>query len=462
MKEKIHSLERTKKYLFFLFFVLLFVQITDAYTTSYTASFPSKIIEEFMPLLDPNIADSNMAFAVGIATLGMLIVLINQYLVDKFGRRSMLIITTLGMGMSALLLAFSTNLVTYTLYLFLTYLFFSSDIWIIYIAEESDPKRRGFYTNLILALGITGPIMMPIFRKIFLTGSSPVGSWRGMTIFPIILGISIGIIALIGVRETKIYSEYKLGLKIDDRYDDGGDGVSKGGSDGENDDGQAEPKGGTKGGTKVSAVSFFQNTKDIFKTDKKKEIIALTVMSLILGPNFILLQLGESFISNTVGLGDKEVNNVITIIAVAMILGYLVTGFLADKIGRVPLLYVYSTFLPISTIMLFASQGAGDAAFTLASIAMAIGYVGFYGLWIVIRIILMEIVATERRGTASGFRAFIQAISMTAGLFIGGMITRQGGLGIAFIILSIPVLLNIVLTKKYINETKGVDLSQLG
>ncbi|MHA1724956.1 MAG: hypothetical protein ACTSXH_08970 [Promethearchaeota archaeon] len=98
------------------------MQILDAYTTSYSAAFPSKIIEEFFSNYSPNEINSIMVLSIGIATIGMYFVFINQ-----LGRKVMLFIRTLGMGASALLLALSRNIVQYTFFLFLTYLFFSND-----------------------------------------------------------------------------------------------------------------------------------------------------------------------------------------------------------------------------------------------------------------------------------------------------------------------------------------------
>lgn len=100
----------------------------DAYTTSYTAAFPSKIIEEFLSGYSVNEANAIYAICVGIATAGMYFVFITQYLADKIGRKYMLAFTTFGMGFSALLLALSTSIIMFTIFLFCTYLFFSTDM----------------------------------------------------------------------------------------------------------------------------------------------------------------------------------------------------------------------------------------------------------------------------------------------------------------------------------------------
>jgi MFS family permease len=96
--------------------ILILVTILDAYTTGYIAAFPSKIVEEFLSNYSVNEANSIMALSIGIATIGMYFVFINQYLADKLGRKFMLFITTLGMGISALLFSLSQNIIQFTIF----------------------------------------------------------------------------------------------------------------------------------------------------------------------------------------------------------------------------------------------------------------------------------------------------------------------------------------------------------
>ncbi len=410
--------------------LLTLVQITDSYTSSYTATFPSRISAEFLVGLSQNEQGSIMALVTGIATVGMYIVLLNQYLLDKFGRKAMLVVTTLGMGISALLLALSVNIVMYTIFLFTTYIFFSSDIWMIYIAEESSSEKRGFFLNLFLAIGVVGPMVSSLFRSIFLTDSAPVGAWRGMAIFPIITGLTAGIMGLVGAKETQIFNRMKIEH--------------------------------TSRGVKMTPqMSFMKNVKAMMATPQRRAIIMILIISFLTGLNFILLQLGESFIRNNVALAESQVTLAIALIAMVLILVYLIIGKLADRVGRLPLIYVFTIMLPLATIFLNLAVTAGPNAFLLATLGMVFGYVGYYVLWSILRIILMEIVATERRGTASGVRAIIQAFGTTVGLFIGSSITLEWGLGIAFVVLSIPVLATIFLTRKYLMETKGINLESL-
>ncbi|TFG08949.1 MAG: MFS transporter [Promethearchaeota archaeon] len=427
-EEEKSSISRSKSYFRYMILILVLVQILDAYTTSYTAVFPSKVAEEFLKGYSANEQAAIMALSIGIATVGMYFVFVNQFLADKLGRRLMLFITTLGMGVSALFLALSQDIIQYTIFLFLTYLFFSADMWLIYINEEAKSEKRAYYTNVVLAFGIAGPILMPIFRSIFITETSPVGAWRGMTLFPILLGIPLSIIIILTMKETAKYEEMKEGKLI-----------------------QKEEL----------SITFRENIRALFASDRKKELIALYVMSYFCGLNFIFLQLAELYIATTAGLPESSINLVIYIVAISVILGYLLTGIIADKIGRKPLIYLFSVLMFIATIILYFGSISSPAIFIFIVIGVALGYVAYDSLHIVLRIVTLEVVPTDRRGTGSGLRALITALGITSGFFIGSALSFAFGLGVAFILISIPLFINVLLAHKYLTETKGTDLAMV-
>jgi MFS family permease len=366
-----------------------------------------------------------MALSIGIATIGMYFVFINQYLADKLGRKFMLFITTLGMGISALLFSLSQNIIQFTIFLFLTYLFFSSDLWLIYINEESEPEKRAFNTNIIAAISIVGTLLIPIFRSIFITETSPVGSWRGMTLFPIFLGIPLAIIIFFTIKETSNYQEIKKDKSL------------------------------------RKSIFLKDNIKALFKSDHRKEFIVLLIMSYFTGLNFIMLQLFESFISTSTDLTESHISIIILIVVVSLVVGYITTGIIADKIGRVPLLYIFSILLPVATIFLFIGSNLSANIFIIITISIALGYVAYTGLLILLRIIIMEIIPTDKRGTGTGIRALATALGITSGFVIGSIITLYYGLGMAFLIISLPLIINVLLIHKYIKETQGTDLREI-
>ncbi|MBD3195797.1 MAG: MFS transporter [Candidatus Lokiarchaeota archaeon] len=412
---------RSKKYLMYLVILLMFVEILDTYTTNFPNVIPSKVIEEFLYEFPQNIGESIFSFCVAIASLGMYFVFFNQLLADKFGRRILLATTVFGMGFFSLLLIFSSGIIQYTIYLFLLYLFFSSDIWVIYINEESPADKRGRFTNLVLIGGVTGSILLPIFRSIFITETT--SNWRGMPLFSAILGIPLSIIIFFTLKETSTYEEYKI------------EEVS------------------------IKTNLIRNNLRTVFSSQRRKEFVSLMLITLLVGFNYIFVSLGEQYINSSPNLTEGDINIIVLAMSFAVILGYLFTGVFADKYGRKPLFYLYSVLFIISIFTVVFGSKLPLFAIIPVSIGASLANVSYWGIGVVIRLVVVEIVPTDVRGTGSGLKSLISAIGITIGLLLSGGITYFFGLEISFIVLSLFLLINIPLIYKFIKETKGVELN---
>jgi len=161
-------------------------------------------------------------------------------------------------------------------------------------------------------------------------------------------------------------------------------------------------------------------------------------------------------------MSESEVNIVIYVISFSVILGYLITGIVADKWGRKPLLYLYGLLSPISIIIVvFGVNFSGITLIIIVGLGAGIAYITLQGIRIVARLITVEINPTDARGTGSGFRSLISAVGTTGGLLISSILIYFYGLAVTFIIISLPHLLILPLTYLFIKETKGIDLSEV-
>jgi predicted MFS family arabinose efflux permease len=263
-------------------------------------------------------------------------------------------------------------------------------------------------------------------RSIFITETSPVGAWRGMSYFPIFLVILLYIIIFFTIKESARYQEMKEGKIVEEKKDE---------------------------------ISFRENIRALFQSDRRKELIALYLMSYLCGLNFIFLQMVELHLATSTALKEGDITLIIYVVALSVISGYILTGIIADKIGRLPLLYLFSVLMFIATIVLYF--GSLSTTFIWLLLGVVLGYVAYDCLHISLRIVTLEVVPTDRRGTGSGLRALITAIGITSGFFIGSGLALFFGLGIAFIIISIPLLINVVLIRRFLVETKGTDLAEV-
>ncbi|TXT58190.1 MAG: membrane protein of unknown function [Promethearchaeota archaeon] len=416
---------RSKRYFLYLIFVLILVQVLDSYITSYPTLIPSRIIAEFLYDFPENIGESIFTLITGLASIGMYVCALNTFMSDKFGRKVMLSITVFGMVIICLLLIFTTSIIDFTIYLFFLWFFTRSDIWIIFINEESSKERRASYTNLIIIFGLIGAILAPILRSILITETSPIGSWRALSFFPIILGIPLGLLILFTLKEPTIYSDIK------------------------------DPEKNLH-----TQISLRENIKSQLNSPNRKSLLASLVVSFILGLNVIFRNLVEQELSTSEYLTSPQVSIIMLVGVFAVIFAAIIMGTLADKIGRLPLLYIFSLLIPIGRI-LFVIFVNTPISFVSSMIFVGISEIGYWGGWVTISIVILELIPTESRGTGSGLKSFFGAMGITVGLLSASLITLFYGLPIAFIVIGLMSLINLPLIYKYLKETKQVDMKDV-
>lgn len=414
---------RVKGYLKKLIPILILVQIVDAYNSVVLENIGSKIIIDF------NISNSIYALLISIVSIGMYFVFANQYFSDRFGRKPLLITTVLGMSLCCLMLMFSTSIFDFAIYSLLLYFFFSSDIWLIFINEEcrKDMKARASYGVLLGGL-LGGALISTILRRIIISETAPASNWRFMMLYPIIIGFIATILIIFFVDETKIYQERKKELRNRE-------------------------------------IRAKQNVKLLFQSKSKNQYLVILVIAFTAGLSRITLLFTEPYLVEKLvepGVStEAQISTLLTLTALSVIGGYFLTGFGGDLWGRKPLLIIYSLLMPLGTFILIGGANAGSYGIVLLGAALI--FIAFWGLIGTIRIVTIELIPTERRGTGSGLKSLFTAIGITTGLFLGSFLIYFAGesVEIPFIVLTIPCFINIPLVIKYIKETKHVDLAKV-
>ncbi|MFW9823454.1 MAG: MFS transporter [Candidatus Thorarchaeota archaeon] len=412
----------SKRYFIYLIFVLMLVQILDSYATVFPSAIPSAIAGEFLSGKAVDVQNSIMALASGIVSIGMYFLFFSQYLSDRIGRKKMLAITVLGMGLASLGMFISINFVMYMVFVFFISFFFSSDVWLIYINEEAKPNKRALLSNLILMVGLLGPIIMVISRFIFISETNPF--WRGMTFFPMIIGIPLCFIIYFTLKET---SRYRI----------------------------MKEKG------PVLSRSFKNDIISIFKTDNRKPYAFLLMIVFLRGISGIYLGLFEKYMSDVGTLTQDQVTIIFFLVIFAVIIAYAINGFLADRIGRKPLLYLWSFIAPISVLIWVFGAHSVNNAFYIVLLGYSLTHISTWGAIGIIRLLTIEMLPTDRRGTGVGFRSLIGSIGGTAGLLVSGVIILFVGLGTTFIIFVMGHFIVIPIAYFFLKETKGVELSEI-
>ncbi len=419
------STQRSEKYFKYLIFILILVLILDNYTQFYSSVIPSKIVEEFLGGYPQNEATSIFAISLAVVSIGSYVVFVVWYSADKIGRRFLLVLSVFGMVAASIGILFSRNIVEYTIFRFFLAIFVGSDIWLIYVTEESPP----YWTNIVLVGGMIGVILMPVFRSIYITESSPVGAWRGMTYFSIIFGIPLGILVALTVKETSKFQEIK------------------------------EQRLSTKERTKV----LKKNLNIIFKSEKERRsaYIAILFISLIRAISGVLISFAELYMVSSPYLNEGDVNIVVYVLGASVLIGFLLTGILADRIGRKPLFYIFFVMLIIGAVIFIYGAVTPGITLILVCIGISMINVAYWGLYVIISIVTIELIPTEARGTGNGFRGLIGSLGGTLGLVLTSIFVYFFSLQVAFLVFTLLLFIDLPIIYKYVIETKGTDLSKI-
>ncbi|MFX0137330.1 MAG: MFS transporter [Candidatus Hodarchaeota archaeon] len=409
-------------YFRYLFFVLMLTQILDTYATLYTGAIPSAIAADFLSGLLPEVQNSIMAFASGLVTIGMAFLFVSQYLSDRLGRKKMLGITVCGIALASLGMFLSTSYVMYMIFVFFLYFFFSSDIWLIYINEEVESKKRAFYSNIVMMVGLVGAITMVIFRFIFIKETYQF--WRGMTFFPIIFGFLLGMIIFLTLKEPSQYRMMKESGSFESR-------------------------------------SFKEDIKSIFKIENRKPYLFLLLIVFLRGGSSIYLGLFEKYISDVGTLSPDQITSIFFLTIFTVLIAYGLNGFLADRIGRKPLLYLWFILAPISVLIWVLGAHHPTSAYGIVMFGYAMSHIAYWGSIGIIRLITIETLPTDRRGTGIGFRSLIGSIGGTVGLLTSSVVILALDLGTTFIIFVMGNLIVLPLAALFLKETKGIELSEI-
>jgi MFS family permease len=208
--------------------------------------------------------------------------------------------------------------------------------------------------------------------------------------------------------------------------------------------------------------SFRKNISDVFRIENRKPYLAIVLISFIFnfatGTGYSLM---EKYIADTPYIDKGQYTAIAGLLIPSILIAFIGNSFLLDKIGRRAMILVYSIILPISGTLAILAALHPTMALPLFAIFTVITNIAFYGIGITLRIVTLEYLPTEHRGTGLGLRGLISAIGGTVGLLIGSMLILVLELGPTMIILTLLVFIIIPLGIKYLKETKDVELSQI-
>ncbi|MBR2700889.1 MAG: MFS transporter [Erysipelotrichaceae bacterium] len=447
-QEEISRLQKAKnkkggKYYFIVLIgLILLVDIIDNITTNATGSVTSAFIREFFiegHLFD-NTYDLNSGLALHntINLIGYVIGLLTPFYkaqADRYGRKPLFVISTLGMTVGLLTVYFSKSYFVFLLGNFIMTFFLSHDIQIIYLLEEAPSKYRATVYSFIKGLGGLSAILLPLMRDFLLHNDETL--WRNVFLLPGIAGLIICVLVFLFARETETFVDGRLAyLQIPYEKRQRQKEELK----------QQKKADSNKAGI-INAIKFIFSNKElknliIIKTIFDAAIIAVT--------NYepIMTEAGMTPENKTIALYFYPAIYCVSV---------MISGILADRWGRKKTIVLFGTICFITFALFVVSA---RKLWNPQIVGLMYGlYLG--GYWIgrdYMEIVSTEMVPTEIRASIVGAEGLLVYIGMALGFAFVNVGILFMPIWLTCLVFIVPcVSVSIVLFSLKVRETKGID-----
>ena len=440
--QKIKEKSKGKYYFAVLIILILLVDVIDNITTNATGSVTSAFIREFF--IDGHLfgkdydLNSGLALHNTINLIGYVIGLLTPFYkaqADRYGRKPLFVISTLGMTVGLLIVYFSRSYFVFLLGNFIMTFFLSHDIQIIYLLEESPAKYRATVYSFIKGLGGLSAILLPLMRNFLLHNDETL--WRNIFLLPGIAGLIICILVFLFARETETFVQGRIDyLSIPQEEREQQRKLLK----------QQKKADSNKAGI-INAIRFIFSHKElrdliIIKTIFDAAIIAVT--------NYepIMTEAGMSAADKTIALYFYPVIYCVSV---------MISGILADRWGRKKTVVLFGTICFITfTMFVISARNLWNPRIVGLMYGLYLG-----GYWIgrdYMEIVSTEMVPTDIRASIVGAEGLLVYIGMALGFaFVNiGMLFMP--IWLTCLIFIVPcVSVSIMLFNRKVRETKGID-----
>lgn len=445
--KKVQMKGNGSKYFFVLLVLIAIVNIIDEVTSNLTVTVQSSFITEFFvnnPFMGKFYTyEDGLAFHSGISVFTYALGLVTPFykaLADKWGRKPLFAISTLGMALGLLVINLSSSYIMFLIGFAIISFFMGHDIQIIYILEEAPARHRAKIYSFLKSFGILGVILIPALRD-SLMGDDPT-KWRDIFLVPSLIGFFAVLLVILFAKDTKVFVNERvayLSRPLKERQEE-----------------KRKLQNEKKAQRNQSGV--INGVKYIFSNSDTKNLI---ISHIIFDSAMPAIALYFESSMHRAGMSTSGITKALFMVPVIYASITFLSGFIADKAGRKVTVTLFSTTCVVGYSLFVAGILLGWNPYLVGSFAGL--YQGSY--WIgrdYMNVMMTEKVPTDIRASVVGAEGLLVIIGLVVGY--GAIILGMTLMPIwwACLLISIPaVTVAAVMFALKVKETKGADLKDL-
>ena len=435
------------KYFFILLVLIAVVNILDEVTSNLTVTVQSSFVTEFFvnnPFMGKYYSyEDGLAFHSGIGGFTYVLGIFTPFykaLADKWGRKPLFVLSTLGMAVGLLIIHLSSSYIMFLVGFAVISFFMGHDIQIIYILEEAPQKHRAKIYSFLKSFGILGVILIPTLRDM-LMGDDPT-KWRDIFLVPALIGFVAVCLVFLLAKDTKVFISERieyLSRPYEQRQ-------------------QEKLQNKQKKEAQRNQSGVFNGVKYIFSNKDTKMLI---IAHIIFDAAMPAIALYFESAMHRAGMSTSEITKALFMVPVIYATITFLSGFIADKFGRKTTVTLFSTLCVTGYILFVAGILKGWNPYLIGSLAGL--YQGSY--WIgrdYMNVMMTEKVPTDIRASVVGAEGLLVIIGLAVGYLstiLGMMAMSIWWACLAVAVPTVAVAAAIFTLK--VKETKGVNLEEI-
>ncbi|MBP3330368.1 MAG: MFS transporter [Clostridia bacterium] len=435
------------KYFFILLVLIAIVNILDEVTSNLTVTVQSSFVTEFFvnnPFMGKYYTyEDGLAFHSGIGVFTYVLGLFTPFykaLADKWGRKPLFALSTLGMAAGLLVIYLSSSYIMFLVGFAIISFFMGHDIQIIYILEEAPDKHRAKIYSFLKSFGILGVILIPTLRDMLMGNDAT--KWREIFLVPSLIGFAAVLLVILLAKDTKVFVSERtayLSRPYEERQAE-----------------KALKKSQKQAQRNQSGV--FNGIKYIFANKDTKMLI---ISHIIFDAAMPAIALYFESAMHRAGMSTSNITKALFMVPVIYAAITFISGFIADKAGRKVTVTLFSVTCILGYILFVAGILLSWNPYLVGSFAGL--YQGSY--WIgrdYMNVMMTEKVPTDIRASVVGAEGLLVIIGLVFGY--GSIIIGMTIMPIwwACLAISVPtVAVAAIMFALKVKETKGANLDEI-